>query len=276
MKKVCTKCGIERELSEFNKMKGGKFGVNSKCKDCEKKHKAKYYEKNKIKVLLKVKTYREQNVEKVKTTNRLYRKNNLEKVSVLIKEYKLKNKAAISEQGKKYREQNREYIKSRLLKNKEKIKNWQKQYRIENKIKIRAKNANYFYLNRVDILKKKRIYIKNRIERDLNFKLRMSFSAKTRIIINKGYKSASSLKLLGCSIEHARKHLESQFTEGMSWENYGFYGWHIDHLKPCASFDLTDPEQQRECFHYSNLQPLWAKDNLSKGCKIADEYNNDL
>jgi HNH endonuclease. len=53
----------------------------------------------------------------------------------------------------------------------------------------------------------------------------------------------------------------------MSWDNYGRDGWHIDHIRPCASFDLTDPEQQRQCFHYTNLQPLWAADNIRKGAK---------
>ena len=77
-------------------------------------------------------------------------------------------------------------------------------------------------------------------------------------------KSASSLELLGASIEEVRAHLEAQFKLGMTWDNWSFEGWHIDHIKPCASFDLTDPEQQKACFHYSNLQPLWAKDNLSK------------
>ena len=60
-----------------------------------------------------------------------------------------------------------------------------------------------------------------------------------------------------------KKWIESQFVDGMSWDNHG--EWHIDHIRPCASFDLTDPEQQKECFNYKNLQPLWAKDNLSKG-----------
>jgi hypothetical protein len=54
----------------------------------------------------------------------------------------------------------------------------------------------------------------------------------------------------------------------MTWQNYGYYGWHIDHIKPCASFDLRKPSEQRKCFHYSNLQPLWAKDNLQKSDKI--------
>jgi len=79
--------------------------------------------------------------------------------------------------------------------------------------------------------------------------------------------SKSVLKLLGCSVEELRAHLQNQFLPGMSWDNYG--EWHIDHIRPCASFDLTDLAQQRECFNFKNLQPLWAKDNLSKGAKYA-------
>lgn len=75
------------------------------------------------------------------------------------------------------------------------------------------------------------------------------------------------MELIGCDIDYLWKHLIAQFTEGMKVENYG--EWHMDHIKPCASFNLEDEEQQRECFHYSNLQPLWAEDNLSKG----DRYN---
>jgi hypothetical protein len=73
--------------------------------------------------------------------------------------------------------------------------------------------------------------------------------------------------LVGCGREEARTHLESQFTPGMTWENYG--QWHIDHIRPCASFDLTDPEQQKECFHYTNLQPLWAEENIKKGARLV-------
>lgn len=70
--------------------------------------------------------------------------------------------------------------------------------------------------------------------------------------------------MLGCSIQELREHLERQFLPGMTWDNWSPDGWHIDHDRPCASFDLTDPEQQKICFHYSNLQPLWALDNLRK------------
>ncbi len=82
-------------------------------------------------------------------------------------------------------------------------------------------------------------------------------------------KVEKTVDLLGCSIEELKAHLEAQFLPGMSWENHGYWGWHIDHKIPCSSFDLTDPEQQRVCFHYSNLQPLWAADNMRKGARIA-------
>lgn len=76
-------------------------------------------------------------------------------------------------------------------------------------------------------------------------------------------KLSRSLLLVGCSIGQLKKYLEDRFSPGMSWENYG--EWHVDHVKPCASFDFVDPEQQKKCFHFSNLQPLWASDNLRKG-----------
>ncbi len=82
-----------------------------------------------------------------------------------------------------------------------------------------------------------------------------------------GRKTRSVSKLIGCTIDEFAHHLEMQFVDGMSWENQG--AWHIDHIRPCASFDLSDPEQQRVCFDYRNLQPLWAEDNMRKGSKVA-------
>ena len=71
--------------------------------------------------------------------------------------------------------------------------------------------------------------------------------------------------LLGCSVEELLVHLNDQFTEGMTWENQG--EWHIDHIKPCASFDLTIEEERNKCFHFTNMQPLWALENLKKSYK---------
>lgn len=109
---------------------------------------------------------------------------------------------------------------------------------------------------------------------DVNFRLRCILRARIleAIKFNKGKKTTSSSTLLGCSIKFLRNHLEKQFQPGMTWENQGKI-WHVDHVLPCASFDLTVPEQQRTCFFYKNLQPLWATDNLKKGAKL--DYHAD-
>lgn len=73
--------------------------------------------------------------------------------------------------------------------------------------------------------------------------------------------------LISCTPLNLREHLEKQFEEGMNWNNYGIGGWHIEHIKPCQEFDLTDPKDQKECFHYSNLQPMWAMENFKKNGK---------
>lgn len=82
----------------------------------------------------------------------------------------------------------------------------------------------------------------------------------------------SYVELLGCSVNELRFYLEGKFKEGMSWENHGLYGWHIDHEIPLFFFDLTNEEQRRSAFHYTNLQPLWAKENLIKGERINLKY----
>ena len=108
---------------------------------------------------------------------------------------------------------------------------------------------------------------------DLTYRLRRSLSERVRLEIKADgtRKGESTVSLLGCTIEEVRKHIESQFLPGMTWDNWSFTGWHLDHIRPCASFDLTDPEQQKQCFHYTNLQPLWAKDNLEKSAKWSPD-----
>jgi hypothetical protein len=86
-----------------------------------------------------------------------------------------------------------------------------------------------------------------------------------------GRKCDATHDLIGCSIPELKNHLRIRFKSGMTWNNYG--QWHVDHIMPCASFDLTDPTQQKRCFHYSNLQPLWGYENLRKGAKILKKEN---
>jgi hypothetical protein len=79
-----------------------------------------------------------------------------------------------------------------------------------------------------------------------------------------------TISLLGYSARQLKAHLERLFLPGMSWKNYGFKGWHIDHIKPICTFDLATEEGQRAAFHYTNCQPLWARDNLRKGRKYGN------
>lgn len=113
-----------------------------------------------------------------------------------------------------------------------------------------------------------RTYRARRYAGDLKFKTKMLLRARLGHALedSDSKKTASTLDLLGCEVEHLNQHLESLFKPGMTWENHGPV-WHIDHIKPCAAFDLTDPDQQRACFHWTNLQPLFATENLSKGYK---------
>lgn len=105
------------------------------------------------------------------------------------------------------------------------------------------------------------------VARDPVKKLRSVLRSRLISALRGKSKGASAVRDLGCSIDELRVYLESQFTPGMSWANWSKDGWHIDHVRPLSSFDLTDPEQCRQACHYTNLQPLWATENLRKGDK---------
>lgn len=111
-----------------------------------------------------------------------------------------------------------------------------------------------------------RNYWNERRRKDPTLRLIHNHRIRVRQALKGIYKSESSLVLLGCKTEELKKHIESLFQEGMNWLNYG--EWEIDHIRPCASFDLSDLKQQEECFHYTNLQPLWKHDNRLKSDKI--------
>ena len=120
--------------------------------------------------------------------------------------------------------------------------------------------------NRERYLQKKRENNKLAYRNNLQHKLGNLLRTRiwTALKIQGLKKNHSTMEITGCSKEELIQHLESQFSEGMTWENWSLNGWHIDHIRPVSSFDLSDPAQVKECFHYSNLQPLWAIDNLKK------------
>jgi len=103
----------------------------------------------------------------------------------------------------------------------------------------------------------------HRLNNDPKARIVENLRRRTRAVLEGTNKSDNTLALIGCSPEKLKLYLETKFEDGMSWDNYG--DWHIDHIKPCCSFDLTKESEQRACFNYKNLQPLWAKDNLRKG-----------
>jgi hypothetical protein len=240
-KNVCTKCQIEKPLNDFYKDTSMKSGRRGECKICAKEHQ---------------KEYRKNNKEKIREHCKEYRKNNKEKRDNYNKEYYQNNKEKIREHQKEY---NKEYYQD----NKEK----RLEYYQNNKEKIRE----YYKNNKEKIREHRKKYQKEKYKTDVNHKIRCILRSRIRKAIKNNYKTSSSIELLGCSIQEVREHLESQFKEGMTWDNHSLDGWHIDHIKPCTSFDLSDPEQQKECFHYTNLQPLWAEENISKGAKIHED-----
>jgi len=300
--KTCSKCKQNKAAEDFNKgrpeckecqkeykkayyeqnrekIKERKKAYRKQNSEKIKEQKKAYYEQNAEKLKEYQKAYRKQNPEKIKERTKAYRKQNREKIKERKKAYRKQNAEKIKEQGKAYYEQNREKIKAWREQNAEKIKERHKAYREQNREKIKERKKAYRKQN-AEKLKgqmkayhkqnrdKARIYQRNKRKTDPNFRLANNLRGRVRQALNGKSKSKNTLKLLGCSVDFLKKYLENQFQAGMSWDNYGYNGWHIDHILPCASFDLSDPKQQQKCFHYSNLQPLWAKDNISKGAKI--------
>jgi hypothetical protein len=151
-----------------------------------------------------------------------------------LKEYRLKNKERLDK-----------YLKIWTQSNKDKVR--------KNKTKWRLKNKNYWVLWK---------------NSNINNKIAHNLRSRIGVALKRNVKSKKTVELLGCTIKEFWKYLENTFKPGMNKTNYG--EWHIDHIKPCISFDLSKPEEQAKCFHYTNLQPLWAHENLSKGSKILN------
>jgi hypothetical protein len=165
------------------------------------------------------------------------------------------------------------------LLNRERIAAQMRAYTQSHSEKIKEYQKRYYTEHRERLCLARRVWTKNhrerykRTQREWRRQKRASspahkilFNLRSRIYtaIVRGHKSDTTTKLLGCSIANLAGHLEKSFQPGMTWENYGPV-WHLDHIKPCAKFDLTNPTQQRECFHWTNLQPLFAEENLKKG-----------
>ena len=166
----------------------------------------------------------------------------------------------------------KEYNERYYSKNKDKIKKRLKEWYLENKEKRKERYKENSRINYYKDKKKKMArvmaYQKIKNKTDINWILRKRLRGRLQKALKGIIKSKRTMELLGVPhLDFLKAWLQSQFKEGMTWENRHL--WHIDHIIPCSSFDLTKPEEQAKCFHYTNLQPLWASENLSKGNRIS-------
>ncbi|MDD4242714.1 MAG: hypothetical protein PHG08_00240 [Bacilli bacterium] len=241
--KKCRKCGVERELTEFNKCKSNKDGLQSCCKICAKEYYInnseqikEYYKSNSEQVLENKKEYYKTNVEHILENRKEYYKSNSEILKKKQKEYYKSNSKQVLENKKEYYKGNSEHIKDYQKVNAEHIKGYRKEYQ------------------------------KERRQKDPLFKLRHNISSLIRICLRKGgyTKRSRTSAILGCTFEEFKLYIEKQFTDGMTWDNRHL--WHLDHIYPVS---LAANEQHLlQLNHYSNFQPLWAEDNLKKSNKL--------
>ncbi len=288
--KICNTCKLEKDASVFKKHR-------KDCKGCIADKKRIYNAKNKDKIKISARKYKEKyyaenkerlnaisaanyvkNRERIKAKTKEYSKKNPEKIRTYRIKVKDRTNARRRERRKidpDYRERVRRQSREHTQKpeNKAKVKAYHKIYLSDpdNFAKARKSKRKWFLENKDDVNTQNKI----RKQVDPAYKIKCVLRARLRMALMGKMKADKTMNLLGCSAEEAVAHLESQFKEGMTWKNHGRYHpkikrWHIDHIIPCDYYDFLNPDHQRKCFHYTNLQPLWAIENLKKSSKIPE------
>jgi hypothetical protein len=249
--KKCSKCGLLKEVCEFHKCSKTKNGFRSKCKLCVNEY-SKNYSKNNRKIRNEIqKKWRDENQEKIKNYRKKYYNENPDKFIKISVEYRKKNPEKVKKTLKKYYYNNLEYHKKRIKlwseKNKEHRKKYQKLWKNTNK-----KNITEYKLNR---------YKNDPLYRlTINCRSRINSFLKTKNMT----KNNKTFEIVGCEPKELKMYLEKQFKNGMTWKNRN--EWHIDHIIPLSSAK-TEKNVINLC-HFTNLQPLWVKENLEKSNKI--------
>jgi hypothetical protein len=196
---------------------------------------------------------------------------NLERNRARCREWYARNREYRKAQKRLWRKLNPEKAleldrKYRLSLDKAKRKQTLRSWRERNRLHVKEYERNYCKKNKDKIL----MGYRERRLRDPLYRLRAVLRNQLRYILKRKSvpKKCSVLNLIGCSVSQLKLHIESLWKEGMTWENHG--KWHIDHIRPCISFDFSDPAEQAKCFHFSNLQPLWAEENQRKSGKYEE------
>ena len=240
--KICTSCRAKKKLADFHSEKNSKDGKRANCKICQCKYRKKYRESNRQKVK-----------EQKHVSYLLHREKNL----VKNREYYLKNKKHLDEQCLRYREKHRGNL--NLL--------GRIRYLANRGEKIREVSE-YYVRNREIINKRRLSQITARFKIDPAFKMRFLLRRRLLSAIKtvRTTKKSKTMEYVGCTKEKLVEHMESTFLPGMTWENHG--EWHIDHKIPMTAFDLAKESEIYKAMNYTNLQALWAVDNIRKSNKI--------
>ena len=251
MSKACARCGKVKELSEFY-LNHKKTKHQSRCKQCVSEAAKKYRKTDKGRERRK-KYYDRIEAERkdVDGQKQICRLCSVEKdLNEFHKDRHKKNG-----RDSKCKSCDKQYRKKFMDRKKRYDKEWNEKNRVTYMIEYRKKNRERF-----------RKYDRKRYKKNPIYRIKVILRSRLHQALKGSKKSMSTMKLLGCTGEYAKKHIESQFKEGMSWANHGNGPgkWNIDHIRPMCSFDLSKPEDQKICCHYTNLQPLWWEDNLAK------------
>jgi hypothetical protein len=268
-KKYCFKCKQDKFIEEFNKDKSRKDGYSNKCRSCAKYYNNIYYENNKEEIKFKNREYEHSHKEERNEYRRLYKQTEKGRDVYEAGQIKYRNSEKYRKTRKKYWNSNKYKEKRKKIYRKRVESGKEKEYYLSDKGKEVLKRK---YINRIQSGKKAK-YERERRKNDPNYKLARNLRNRVWSMMKNISKSDSTLNLLGCTIDEFKKYIENLFTEGMTWENYGKgkNKWNLDHYVPCSYFDLTDPEQQKICFHYFNIQPLWSCLNSSKNGVVPDD-----
>lgn len=250
--KKCTKCNEWKNIEMFSKEKRTKVGLQSRCKKCIAKYSKIHWYKNHEKNLIRKKIYRIKNKDRLqaKASERYY--NNL-------KENRLRGNKAARKTYQKYKEKYKEKARIYSKNNRDKILIRERLWAKNNPEKYKAKNRRHSLKRKVLIKTNGRVRLSTRMSDMIRRRLKARFGGKNQKH-RKDY--------LPYTIDELMQHLEKQFTEGMTWDNYG--KWHLDHRIPDSSFEYNSTKDTgfKESWALSNLQPLWAIDNKKKGSKL--------
>jgi hypothetical protein len=239
--KQCKRCTIKKSLDQFGDNKHNKDAKSSYCKECERLRGIEYRNKNREKVNQSAKNWRNNNPEDYKKTIEKYLEKNPNMTAT--------ERTKIYRQDINYREKEKKRLKDNYKNNVE---------------TLREKNKKYYHENKKLIRKKNNEWKNNKRKTDGFYRMKINLRHRLRNYLFEESKSKRTYDIVGLDKLEFKSYVESKFTEGMTWENYG--KWHLDHIIPlCQAKDNNDALLLN---HYTNLQPLWAEDNLRKNRKI--------